>query len=52
MSVDAIAKQTQVYVIANNKAEGSAPLTVFKLADRIVTLVRRARRVELDDSVG
>jgi uncharacterized protein YecE (DUF72 family) len=33
--LDAALAEREVFVIANNKAEGSAPLTVFRLADRI-----------------
>lgn len=48
LCVDAIASGLPVYTIANNKAEGSAPLTIFKLADRIVTLARTGGRIELE----
>ncbi|MEW5850255.1 MAG: DUF72 domain-containing protein [Myxococcota bacterium] len=34
---DAIRRRTRLMVIVNNKAEGSAPLTCFALAERIVT---------------
>src|SRR5262249_3683728 len=36
LALSAIAAKTPVYTIANNKAEGCAPRTVFKLAERIV----------------
>jgi uncharacterized protein YecE (DUF72 family) len=35
--MDALIAERDVFVIANNKAEGSAPLTVFELARRIAT---------------
>jgi uncharacterized protein YecE (DUF72 family) len=35
--LDASLAERDAYVIANNKAEGSAPLTVFTLAERIAT---------------
>ena len=34
-ALDALLGEREVFVIANNKAEGSAPLSVFKLAERI-----------------
>ena len=36
-SVEHLARGQDVIVIANNKAEGSAPRTVFKLAGEIVS---------------
>ena len=33
--LDALIAERDVFVVANNKAEGSAPLTVFELAKRI-----------------
>jgi uncharacterized protein YecE (DUF72 family) len=36
LCLEAIARGCPAYVIANNKAEGSAPLTVFRLAECIV----------------
>jgi uncharacterized protein YecE (DUF72 family) len=33
--IDALVAERQVFVIANNKAEGSAPLSIFRLAERI-----------------
>jgi uncharacterized protein YecE (DUF72 family) len=33
--LDALIGEREAFVIANNKAEGSAPLSVFRLADRI-----------------
>lgn len=48
LAVNAIARRTPVYTIANNKAEGSAPLTIFKLADRIVTIARSAGRIGVE----
>jgi uncharacterized protein YecE (DUF72 family) len=33
--LDALIAERGVFVIANNKAEGSAPLSIFKLAERI-----------------
>lgn len=35
--LDALVAERPAFVIANNKAEGSAPLTVFRLAERIAT---------------
>ena len=35
--LDASLAERDAYVVANNKAEGSAPLTVFRLAERIAT---------------
>jgi uncharacterized protein YecE (DUF72 family) len=37
LCAEALATSRPVFVIANNKAEGSAPLTVFKLAERLVS---------------
>lgn len=34
MMIETVAARQRVYVIANNKAEGSAPLTIFRLAER------------------
>ena len=34
-SLDALIAEKSVFVIANNKAEGSAPLSIFRLAERI-----------------
>lgn len=34
-ALDALVAERDVYVVANNKAEGSAPLSVFRLAERI-----------------
>jgi uncharacterized protein YecE (DUF72 family) len=39
----AAAAQRDAFVIANNKAEGSAPLTVFRLAERLAELASEAR---------
>jgi uncharacterized protein YecE (DUF72 family) len=36
LCLEAVAGGRPAYVIANNKAEGSAPLTVFRLAEQIV----------------
>lgn len=36
MCLDAAANVRPAYVIANNKAEGSSPLTLFRLAEQIV----------------
>ena len=33
--IDALVAERDAFVIANNKAEGSAPLSIFRLADRI-----------------
>ena len=33
--LDALIAEKGVFVIANNKAEGSAPLSIFRLAERI-----------------
>lgn len=38
LAVAAAARHVRVYVIANNKAEGSAPLTIRRLAERIAAL--------------
>lgn len=35
-ALDALLGEREVIVLANNKAEGSAPLTLFRLAERIV----------------
>jgi uncharacterized protein YecE (DUF72 family) len=35
--LDALVAERLAFVIANNKAEGSAPLTLFRLAERIAT---------------
>ena len=35
--LDALIAERSAFVIANNKAEGSAPLSVFRLAERIVS---------------
>jgi hypothetical protein len=35
LCAETLASGQAAYVIANNKAEGSAPLTVFKLAEAI-----------------
>lgn len=35
--LDALVAEMPAFVIANNKAEGSAPLTLFRLAERIAT---------------
>ena len=32
---DTVLAERDAFVIANNKAEGSAPLTIFRLAERI-----------------
>lgn len=34
-ALDALIAEKEVFVIANNKAEGSAPLSIFRLAERI-----------------
>lgn len=49
-ALDATIAERDVFVIANNKAEGSAPLSVFRLADRIVEWERTAARK--DESVS
>jgi hypothetical protein len=36
-----LAADQECTIIANNKAEGSAPLTLFKLAQAIITAARR-----------
>jgi uncharacterized protein YecE (DUF72 family) len=43
LCLDAVARGQPAFVIANNKAEGSAPLTLFKLAEQIVTAAAHAR---------
>jgi uncharacterized protein YecE (DUF72 family) len=43
-SLDALIAERDVFVIANNKAEGSAPLSLFRLAERIVEWERKAER--------
>ena len=40
LSVAHALRESSVFVVANNKAEGSAPLTVFRLAMRIAELRR------------
>jgi hypothetical protein len=40
--LDASLAEREVFVIANNKAEGSAPLTLFRLAERIADWRPRA----------
>lgn len=37
MCLDTVARGRLAYVIANNKAEGSSPLTLFRLAEHLVT---------------
>jgi uncharacterized protein YecE (DUF72 family) len=39
--VDVLAHQQQAIVIINNKAEGSAPLSIFKLAERIAEKIAK-----------
>ena len=36
LCIDAVTRQQPAFVIANNKAEGSSPLSLFRLAERIV----------------
>lgn len=36
LCIDALIRQRPAFVIANNKAEGSSPLSLFRLAERIV----------------
>lgn len=40
LCAEALNAGKSTYVVANNKAEGSAPLTLFALAERLETLVR------------
>jgi len=42
MAIDALVAEREAIVIANNKAEGSAPLTLFRLAERIADWGARA----------
>lgn len=42
-ALDALIAERSVYVVANNKAEGSAPLSVFRLAERIAAWDGAAR---------
>lgn len=44
LCLDAAARGQPAFVIANNKAEGCAPLTVFKLAEQIVAAAAHARQ--------
>lgn len=41
LCVNAVARQRRAFVIINNKAEGSAPLSAVRLAERIVTSTGR-----------
>jgi hypothetical protein len=41
--LDAALAEREAYVVANNKAEGSAPLTVFRLAERVANWSAPAR---------
>ena len=43
LCLDQTLRRQPVIVVANNKAEGSAPRTVFKLAESIVRLHREHR---------
>ena len=43
LSVDRIVRRQPVIVVANNKAEGSAPWTVFRLADSIARKLAERR---------
>jgi uncharacterized protein YecE (DUF72 family) len=43
LCLDAVGRGQPAFVIANNKAEGSAPLTLFKLAEQIVAAAAHAR---------
>jgi hypothetical protein len=43
LCLEAAERGEPVFVIANNKAEGSAPLTLLKLAERIVTSAAHRR---------
>jgi uncharacterized protein YecE (DUF72 family) len=43
LCVQAVARGEPAFVVANNKAEGSAPLTLFKLAEQIVATAAHAR---------
>ena len=43
LCLDAVGRGQPAFVIANNKAEGSAPLTLFKLAEQIVTAAAHAK---------
>jgi uncharacterized protein YecE (DUF72 family) len=43
LCLDAVRRGQPAFVIANNKAEGSAPLTLFKLAEQIVTAAAHAK---------
>lgn len=41
LCLDATGRYHRAYVIVNNKAEGSAPLSIFHLAEQIVDKMRR-----------
>jgi hypothetical protein len=42
LCLEAAARGMPAFVVANNKAEGSAPLTLFKLAEQIVAAAAHA----------
>jgi hypothetical protein len=44
LCLDATGRYHRAYVIVQNKAEGSAPLSIFYLAERIVDKMRRLIR--------
>ena len=47
--IDALVAERQAFVIANNKAEGSAPLSVFRLAEHIVNWAPPTGATSTDD---
>ncbi len=46
LCLDAASRGQPAFVIANNKAEGCAPLTLFKLAEQVVAAAAHARSVQ------
>lgn len=49
---EAVRQEYAAYLIANNKAEGSAPLTIRKLAERIADAAAQLESGQLDNSQG
>jgi hypothetical protein len=50
LCVEALLASRPAFVITNNKAEGSAPLTVFKLAQRIAQRLPQSAQNAASDS--
>ena len=50
--LDALVAEREAFVIANNKAEGSAPLSLFRLAERISTWGAHTRAAGEVDGAG